>query len=326
MSGDLRKVRAGEPLRIPARTYNAFIDAAQLTRRVNADVGGEQALPVAHEHLVLIRNDSGQDLPRFGVLGIDRPLIQPGAEGNDAEFRRRAALIGAAITSTTEYIGRFVIAREPIVAGQLGWAVIRGVTPTLLNVISEEHTHADTFPGQQHLRTGFTGAARILWKETGTGVKSAVIEIGPRDRDRFPARLGEATLITDRTFGWLYEWDEVRLDGDPFSGTYGQYVTPLDRLSSGGNVDRLAFNRYEAHLSVQHEQTDDGTEGFMNAGACIIPGTPEECPPERAAVPMLHPIPKGVVVEMRAERTLQGTNRFVFDALNPVVLTDMEVP
>jgi hypothetical protein len=41
---------------------------------------------------------------------------------------------------------------------------------------------------------------------------------------------------------------------------------------------------------------------------------------------MLHPIPEGVVVEMRAERTLLGDTRFVFEALNPIVLCDMDVP
>ena len=39
MSGDLHKVRTGEPLRIPARAYNAFVDAAHLARRIDADTG-----------------------------------------------------------------------------------------------------------------------------------------------------------------------------------------------------------------------------------------------------------------------------------------------
>ena len=47
--------------------------------------------------------------------------------------------------------------------------MIRGVTPAVLNVIDEEHSHADTFPDVQSLRTGFTGAAQILCKEPGTG-------------------------------------------------------------------------------------------------------------------------------------------------------------
>ena len=157
-----------------------------------------------------------------------------------------------------------------------------------------------------------------------------MIEIGPADRDRFAARLGTAHLIDGRTFGWLYQWEEVRLDADPFSFSFGQYVRPGGAaaegwLASAGDPARLAFNRYEAHLSVMHPQAG-GTEGFAGAGACIVAGALEHCPPRRAAVPMLHPIPEGVVVELRAERTLLGETRFVFEALNPVVLCEMQVP
>ena len=330
MTDHLRKVRIGDPLRIPARAYNAFVDAAHLTRRIDADTGAGPTMPGTQEHLVLVRNESGADLPRFGILGIDRPIIEPGVEGNTDEFQRRAALIGAGITTTDEYVGRFVVTREPIAAGKIGWAVIRGVTPATVNVIDEEHSHADTFPDEQVLRSGFTGAARILWKEPGTGELLALIEMGPADRDRFAAKLGTTTLIEGRTFGWLYEWEEVRLDGDPLSSTFGQYIRPSGSssegwLSSAGDSTKAAFNRYEAHLSVIHAQAG-GTEGFADGGACLIPGALENCPPRRAAVPMLHPIPEDVIVELRAERTFQGETRWVFEALNPIVLCDMDVP
>jgi len=332
MADTLRKVRPGEPLRIPAAAYNAFVDAAHLARRFSSDSRGDSNLPPIHEHLVLVRNDTGDDLPRFGAMGIAGPIIEPGEEGNTDEFKRRAALIGALITVTDDYAGRFVVAREPIPSGRIGLAVVRGVTPSIVNIVSEEHFHADTYPDEQHLRSGFAGAARILWKEEGVGLKLAVIEIGPADRDRFSARLGIAHLIDGRTFGWLYDWDEVRLDADPLSFTFGQYIRPPDALSpawlsSTGNPAKLAFNRYEAHLSVMHYQDPEvGTEGFAKAGACMLPGVLENCPPPKAAVPMLRPIPEGVVVELRAERTFLGDTRFVFDALTAVELCEMVVP
>lgn len=331
MTGELRKVRSGDPLRIPAGAYNAFVDAAHLAQRINADAHVDQTRDGAGDQLVLVRNESGEDLPRFGVLGINGPLIAPGAEGNTDEFKRRTALIGAAITTTDEYIGRFVVAREPIPSGRIGLAMIRGVTPAVVAVVDEEHTHAEAEPDSQILKSGFTGAARILWKEEGTGTKLAIIEIGPRDRDRFPARLLNSFGIDGRTFGWLYAWEEVRLDADPASFTFAQYIKPppeSDALASGsggGSTTKLAFNRYEAHLSVLYPQAG-GTEGFANAGACIVPGALENCPPAKAIVPILRPVPNGVVVEMRAERTMLGDTRFVFDAMTPVEFREMPVP
>jgi len=320
MTEHLRKVHTGDPLRIPARAYNAFVDAAELARRIDADTL-RSAAPGGLEHLVRVRNDSGEDLPRFGVLGIAGPIIDPA--DNADEFSRVVAIAGEAVTAADEYVGRFAVAREPIAAGRIGLAVVRGVTPAIVDVVDQSHTHADTAAGEPLLRSGFTGAARLLWAEPGTGQRLALVEVGPAPRDRFPARLGAATLIAGRTFGWLYAWQEMRLDADASSSTYGQYLQPLGALSSataGG-----AFNRYEAHLSIDHTQ-GGGTEGFAHGGACLIPGALENCPPRRAAVPLLHPIPQEVVVELRAERTLQGDTRFVFEALNPIVLTDFDVP
>ena len=96
-------------------------------------------------------------------------------------------------------------------------------------------------------------------------------------------------------------------------------------LQSAGSADKLAFNRYEAHLSVLYPQSG-GVEGFANAGACVVPGVLEKCPPAKAIVPILRPVPEGVVVELRAERTLLGDTRFVFDAMTPVEFEEMTVP
>lgn len=322
MTGHLTRVRSGDPLGIPAVAYNAFVDAAHVTRRINADVGRPPAASPAHETHVLVRNDSGEDLPRFGVLGIVGPILEPGDD-----LKRRTAVVGAAITIGDDYAGRFVVAREPIAPGRIGWAVVRGVTPAIVHVVDNQHVHADTYSDQQFLRSGLTGAARILWKEPGLGQRLAIIEIGPADRDRVAARLGTAHAIGQQPFGWVYDWEEVRLDADPFSLTFGQYIRLFGAgwLSSGGNPLKRAFNRYEAHLSVMHPQ-GGGTEGFARAGACILPGVLENCPPARAAVPMLQPIPKGVVVELRAERTLHGDTRWVFEAMTPAVFCEMNVP
>ena len=71
---------------------------------------------------------------------------------------------------------------------------------------------------------------------------------------------------------------------------------------------------------------NSGIEGFANAGACLVPGLPESCPPERAAVPILQPILSGVCVEIAAEPDTYGNTRYTFEALNGVVFTEMTVP
>jgi hypothetical protein len=290
------RVRPGDPMRIPSRAWNAALDAAEAHQAVPIDLRRGRADELVHERLILVRNDTEEDLPRFGILGIGEPIIVPGDPGerHSDDFARRPAISGQAITEEAQYIGRFVVARGPIAVGAMGWAVIRGVTPAMVDIIDVDHTHADTFELSQYLQSGFTGGARILWKlpedeedeeDDGTGLRFCLLEVGPRDRDRFRAKLGTATLIGEQTWGWKYAWEEMRIDGDDESGTYGQYVVVADGLSSDSKDERLAFNSYESNPTSPH------------------------------GIGLVQPIPAGTHVWMRAERTVLGDTRFVFDAL-----------
>jgi len=71
MSGDaLRKVRTGEPLRIPAAAYNAFVDAAVTNRTVAADFERAGIAPDAEGRIAdlhALRTTLGTNLARRGV-------------------------------------------------------------------------------------------------------------------------------------------------------------------------------------------------------------------------------------------------------------------
>ena len=306
MTHPFRRVLRGQRFEMPADAYNAFVDAAE-AHRVQREGVSAQRWPLltpasgGRPNVVLVRNESEEDLPRFGVLGIEGVIIEPGpAEdgGNDAEFKRRPALRGAAITWDDPYAyhGRFVIAREPIGAGKIGYAVIRGITPAIVIITDEEHTCADTAPGSQVLQSGFSGGARILWKQPAEApppdglivrdgeARLALLEVGPRDRDRLPVRLGKAELIAQDRWGWRYPWSQRFMDGDPASPTYGLYFTPPEPLESAGVPERMAINRFEATAGEDY------------------PGL------------VLPRIREGTIVELRAEQTWQGDTRFVFEA------------
>jgi len=318
MTHPFRRVLPGQRFDMPADAYNAFVDAAEAHRMQREGVSAQRGglltpPPEGRPNVVLVRNESDADLPRFAILGIEGVIIEPGpAEDgyNTAEFKRRPALRGAAITWDDPYAyhGRFVIAREPIPAGKIGYAVIRGITPGIVIIHDEAHTAADTAPGSQYLQSGFAGAARILWKQppdaqppdgpppngviaSGGEARLALLEVGPRDRDRLAVRLGSAQPIAEDRFGWVYPWSERELDGDPASPTYGMYLMPPEALTDDGIPERMAINRFEA-----------GAAG--NGGGLVLP-----------------PIREGTIVELRAEPTWQGDSRFVFEAPTSTLFT-----
>jgi len=172
---DLRKVNPGDPFAIPARTYNAFIDAALAAKAGQFAPGGPVPTSGLPGGWCWVKNNSGAALDRFAVLGIDAPILAPSPY--DEAFQNQVALAGVTSTSVS-HTGNFVVLQEPLAAGALGLACISGVTVARVYVAGEGHRFADVKDGDAtRLASGATGSARILWKESGTGQVWAVVRL-----------------------------------------------------------------------------------------------------------------------------------------------------
>jgi hypothetical protein len=173
----LAKVRPGQSLRIPAAAYNAFVDAAKADRGLRQDAQRE-AIRAQTVGLTPVRNATASAIPRFGVLGVDGPLFLPG-DALDS-FQNRVAIVGVAPT-TALHEGKFVIALEPIAAGGLGMACAAGVCIARVEfpMGSDDAKFADIADNETgHLKSGDRGAAQILWREPGDGVRWAILRFG----------------------------------------------------------------------------------------------------------------------------------------------------
>ena len=84
----LRHVRPGEKLRIGAGAFNAFVDAARSGRRLAHNIAPSRDVAggPSRQTTLLVRNESDEDVPRFGCLAIGEPIIPP--EENALEFAR----------------------------------------------------------------------------------------------------------------------------------------------------------------------------------------------------------------------------------------------
>ena len=202
MSGDhLKKVKSGDPLAFPAATFNAFVDAARAHQAGQRSINGEGTRSVGHITTVNVQNASGSDVGRFGVLGIDGPAIGP--EQNLAEFQGRPTLKGVTPVAGT-HNGTFVVLLDPVGDGRIGRGCAAGVTVAKIDVADESHTHADIANGvTAHLASGTSGAARILWKESGTGEKWALLRLG--DAAITGKRGGQIALHFQSLDGYLTE-------------------------------------------------------------------------------------------------------------------------
>jgi hypothetical protein len=92
MGDPFKKVQRGERLRISAETFNTFIDAAKDFRQRTQDRGRQQQSHSPQAGIILVQNGSGEDLNRFDVLGIERPIFTPSE--SLLSFQDQLAVVG----------------------------------------------------------------------------------------------------------------------------------------------------------------------------------------------------------------------------------------
>jgi len=227
----LTKVSPGQPLRITADTFNAFVDAAAAHQAGKLGLGAEGTATGRTAGIVTVRNDSGADQDRFAVLGIGDPLILPA--DNPAAFQERVA--HALVEPDEEaHADRFCILQEPIAAGALGRGLILGVTPVRLEVTAEDDRTATIVTGETgSLTTGSSGAARILWKEPGTGPKWGIVQIPAGGSGGGSPNL--VLEISRTAHGWLVG-DVLRWTGSAWVFADAAVVGDTDTLAVVGRI------------------------------------------------------------------------------------------
>ncbi len=182
MAGDpLKKVKAGENLRIPAEAYNAFIDAARMTRGQQVLGADPQAL-VRQSTIAKVRNGTGYPLQRFSVLGLNTPIVSP--VDNLSEFKRQLTFEGA-LPSMPTHEHRFGVLLEPAAPDAIVLAVVAGVVPVQLIVTGNAYSAAEPISGATvALRSVPHGPARVVWMEaSGSALRWALVAIDEGDHE-----------------------------------------------------------------------------------------------------------------------------------------------
>jgi hypothetical protein len=173
------KLRQGQRWPGPSASFhNATVDAIEAVRALQQGSGDDEREPARRNtNIVTVKNNSGGDVNRFGVLGINDALFTPTDNGD--LFKSRVIINGD--TPSALHQGRFVVLLEPIADGKLGRGYVAGTIPCKIDVIDTSHDFADVKPADDvslKSRGGY-GSARILYKESGTGVKLAYVELTP---------------------------------------------------------------------------------------------------------------------------------------------------
>jgi hypothetical protein len=204
MNGDaFKRVRQGDSMEIQAAAWNACLDAAEAAKRGGGGLADAVGRQFRQADIVLVKNASGSDVSRFHVLGISGVIFTP--TDSLPSFQNQVAFTGVTPT-TASHAGKFLVCLDALKNGQIGRAWIAGVAQVQVNVASSSDAFCDVKNSDRtQLQSAPSGTARILWKESGTGTKWAVVRINdPSD----PVRLGKTSSTwTKNTTATIDLWE-----------------------------------------------------------------------------------------------------------------------
>lgn len=296
-SGDpLKRVLPGEPFAPSAAAWNAMIESARKIAQMES--ASQRSLSGgAAPGLIRVKNSTGAARDAGDIVGFGATLFTP--TDNLDEFRFRPTVVSA-LPTRAAHSGKFGVLVDAIPSGGIGYAQVSGIaacrvdsqsTTVLPDCVEVKNSDAT------QLSLVSDGFARVLWRESGTGTRRALILFTPIATLRFRARLTGAALLAGQTYRWAYAWEEVLL---PAYGSGESWaVVPGGR--SGTTSTDYAVNSIEADNGAAFA----GLSYQIDAGETFLP---------LAAGRTRGSTQKNPVVEM--SRLPNG--RYVFDGENTI--------
>lgn len=269
-NGDpFRKVQPGQPLQISANWFNTVTEdlLSRHRQRMSGGAGAAQADPARNTGVVKVKNASGSDVARFGVLGINTILFGPA--DNLIEFQNNAAL--SCITPTAAHAGKFVVLLEPAADGAIALAVVSGIVPVQINVTDAAHGWADVKAADlTQLNSGASGTAQIVYKEVGTGMKWAMVRLGAgaSSGTRVVNLTQRGGANGNKTSAATYTYDLYERLADGTNGVKLNAGSPLAPLKPRPNGTAVAATAGMAYMDPAEEWKLAEAYEKYGTGAC----------------------------------------------------------
>lgn len=190
----MNRISKGQRVKFSARRENEVNATVEAVRRMKE--GGSSPLDYSKAGVtLLVKNASGADVSRLGILGIDGVVFEPD-DANDDRFKNQQVLSGVSPTEA-DHTGKFVICIDAIANGKIGRGLLMGVTAVLIafpDEASDDYATADVYdstPTGALKAINGGGAAQILWRpeaaHTGGGVHLCLVRVGvPASPFRIP--------------------------------------------------------------------------------------------------------------------------------------------
>lgn len=210
---ELKKVRPGQRLEIPAETYNRFINAAIAHQALleEAQAGFGYRSP----NVIFVKNNTGAVLARFAVVGLDDVVYNPAI---DEDMFKNESVMSGITPAIADHLTAYGIMQEPVEVAALGKCLVAGFTVVKLAVIKSWHKYAMPVDGSSaNLESAPFGDAVIQWAGGAEG--------GAADWALVSIKAGLATIMFGEA---TTNWHKAAGDGSYVN------VNPVEKLDGSG--------------------------------------------------------------------------------------------
>jgi len=179
MADPMRKVNPGDPLVIPAQTYNAMLDV--IGRDARAAFTQEVRPSSKMDNTIRVATAFYNPLEQYSVQVLQDTIVPSGVS-----LSERWDSVVFYVSPPNQYAGfhnRFVILAEPLKPGEIARAWVSGLCPVKVNVTDPYTDCVDLVPSvDSYLETCHAGRARIIWRETyGTVLTWAIVDLDAKN-------------------------------------------------------------------------------------------------------------------------------------------------
>lgn len=262
----------GSPFVTSIDTVNGVLEAARdFRRRRLGELNGATPNNPSRQPACYcwVRNDVGSDLAVRSVVALNSTPVISAVDHPDT-VNQTPVFPGTAPAAATDV---FAILVEPIETGKIGIAVVMGMVVCDLAVSDATHTFAvPVIATTATLASATSGPAQIIWKETGTGTKRAVVLI----TEQQPASsTATATYTSWKDYVRCASVSNVNIS-NPGTSTFDTVVMstgstlPMRRILLKNQTAGAENGIYQFNGSaVAMTRTDDADSGDELSGAIV---------------------------------------------------------
>lgn len=165
----------GDPIPRESAFYTACGQAAAAHLATQTRLSGRSVLEFVPSNAIAVKNNTGGALDRGAIIGIGETVITP-TQSEDSF--RSGPVFYASTPAVPDHLGKWAVLAEPLRTNGVGWAVSYGAWPVEVEFAYSDEPYADIKASTTANLQGAEGGCRVLWKESGTGVKWAVVMLG----------------------------------------------------------------------------------------------------------------------------------------------------